>query len=439
MPNRRPAATGTRPRVSPPSPRTNKSDGSAGIVIIGNSAAGIAAIEAIRRQDAAVPVTVISREAGNAYSRPFIIHQHDKPQALAYRDAAFYRRHRVTLVHATADRIDPQAKTVAAGRRVFRYTRLLLAVGGTPVRPPIPGLDLPQVHTLTTLADAQRIQQAVRRGCRAVIIGCGMIGIKAAEYLAGLGAQVTIVELQERPFAAVLDAASGTMVTEQLRRHATLLLGDSVARITATQCVLQSGTELPADLVVCAIGVVPDLALAAGAKLRTARGILVDEQQRTSQRDIFAAGDCAAAMDLLAGERRPLPVWPIAFRQGTVAGTVMAGGTAAYAGGFLLNSVSVFGMPLITLGLSTLPAGAGVEELVPAEPQRGTYKKIILRDGKIVGAILVGDIDRAGIITGIMSDGICVEPFKHDLLRDEFGYIYVPKEFRSREVEPTEV
>lgn len=409
---------------------------SAGLVIIGNSAAGVAAIEAIRAQDAQVPVTVISREAGSAYARPFIIHQHDKPRVLAYRDAAFYKKHGVTLLHAAAESIDAKKKVVRAGRRQVAYDKLLLAVGGTPVRPAIPGLEQKHVFTLTTLDDARRVQQAVGRNCRAVVIGCGMIGIKAAEYLKELGAHVTIVELQERPFAAVLDRDSGALVTEQLRQHVTLLLGDSVARITATHCLLQSGKELPADIVICAIGVTPDLALARSAGLRVNRGIIVDAKLRTSRRDIFAAGDCAEALDILAGEKRPLPVWPVAYRQGRIAGTVMAGGKADYPGGFLLNSVSVFGLPLITLGLSTL---ADAEELVQAAPKKNTYKKILLRDGTIVGAILVGDIDRAGIITGLMTDAVCVEPFKHDILRDEFGYICVPKEFRSKEVSPVEV
>ncbi len=407
-----------------------------GLVIIGNSAAGVAAVEAIRAQDAQVPVTVISREAGSAYSRPFIIHQHDQPRVLAYRDAAFYKKHAVTLLHANVESIDAKNNIVRAGTRQVLYTKLLLAVGGTPVRPAIPGLEQKHVFTLTTLDDAQRVQRAVKNNCRAVVIGCGMIGIKAAEYLRELGAQVTIVELQERPFAAVLDRDSGTLVTEQLRQHVTLLLGDSVTRITATHCLLQSGKELPADIVICAIGVVPDLALAKSAGLKVNRGIVVDAKLRTSRRDIFAAGDCAEALDILAGEKRPLPVWPVAYRQGKIAGTVMAGGRAEYPGAFLLNSVSVFGLPLITLGLSTL---ADAEELVQATAKKQSYKKILLRDGNIVGAILVGDIDRAGIITGLMTDGICVEPFKHDILSDTFGYIYVPKEFRSREVSPVEV
>ena len=313
---------------------------------------------------------------------------------------------------------------------------MVVAVGARVLVPPIPGLDRPQVFTLTTLADARAIQKKIKKGGRAVIIGCGMIGIKAAEYLVELGARVTIVELQDRPFAAVLDRAAGDLVTAELRRHVTLLLGDSVTGISASHCLLKSGRELPADLVVCAIGVVPDLALAKSAGLKTNRGIIVDDRLRTSNRSIFAAGDCAEALDILAGEKRPLPVWPLAFRQGRIAGTLMAGGDAAYPGGFLLNSVSVFGLPLITLGLSTL---ANAEELVAADKAKCSYRKILLRDGKIAGAIFVNDIDRAGIITGLMTDGISVEPFKHDLLREEFGYIYVPQEFRSREVGPVEI
>lgn len=408
-----------------------------GLVIIGNSAAGVAAIEAIRARDARVPVTVISRETGAAYARPFIIHQHNRPETLAYRDAAFYKKHRVTLRHATAAGIDARGRQVvlADGKKVA-YSKLLLAVGGTPVKPPIPGLDHKRVFTLTTLADARALQKAVQPGIPGVIIGCGMIGIKAAEYLAELGVKVTIVELQDRPFAAVLDEPGAALVTAQLQKHCTLVLGDSVARITATHCVLKSGRELPAAVVVCAIGVAPDLDLARSAKLKTGRGIIVDKKLRTSNRDIFAAGDCAEALDILSGEKRPIPVWPLAFRQGAVAGAVMAGGSAEYAGGFLLNSVSVFGMPLITLGLSTL---ADAEALAQADSKKGSYRKIILRNGRIVGAIFVNDIDRAGIITGLMSDGIVVEQFKHDLLRDQFGYIYVPKEFRSPEVVPSEV
>lgn len=410
---------------------------SPGLVIIGNSAAGTAAVAAIRAHDAEVPVTIVSREAGAAYSRPFIIHQHNKPETLGYRDAAFYKKHHVTLRHTAAEGIDAKNRQVRlSGGKKLAYRKLLLAVGGVPVKPPVPGLDHKRVFTLTTLADARALQQAVKPGMNGVVIGCGMIGIKAAEYLAELGVKVTIVELQDRPFAAVLDERGAALVTAQLKKHCTLVLGDSVARVTATHCVLHSGRELPAGVVVCAIGVVPDLALARTAKLKVGRGIIVDEKLRTSHRDIYAAGDCAEALDMLSGEKRPIPVWPLAFRQGAIAGANMAGARQVYAGGFLLNSVSVFGLPLITLGLSTL---AAAEELARSDAKKGCYKKILLRDGRIVGAIFVGDIDRAGIITGLISDGIVVEQFKNDILNDQFGYIYVPQEFRSKEVAPSEI
>lgn len=408
-----------------------------GVVIVGNSVAAIAALEAFRAVDATTPLTVVTREKLPAYSRPLIMSVEGDLTKLYYRDRAFYRKHRVTVIHAAATAISPKTKTVAlAGGKQLRYGKLLLTVGGAPVIPKFAVTAPDKLFTFTTLADAQRLVVAARGKRNAVVIGCGMIGIKAAEFLRGLRLGVTIVELQDKPFAGVLDAAAGELVARRLREHVTLVLGESVTAVGPDGVRLSGGRELPADLVIAAVGVVPDLALARGAGLKVRRGIVVDDRMRTSAKDIFAAGDCVEALDILAGVKRPLPVWPLASRQGRVAGSNLAGKAATYAGGFMLNSVDVFGLPLITLGLSTAADG---EIFTVNRPETLTYKKIIVRDQRVIGAIFVNDIDRAGIITGLIRDRVDVTTFKADLLNDDFGYIHVPKEFRSREVAPVEI
>lgn len=406
------------------------------IVIIGSSVAAISAIETIREKNKNLPITVITKDIDLFYSRPLISYINFTDGQRYYRDKNFFRKNNVDLIFGEAVIIKNNS-VILKNKRNIKFSELLLAVGGKPIIPSnIAGINGKNVFTLTTIEDADNIKKFCKNKKHAVVIGCGMIGIKAAEFLKCLGLDVSIVELMDKPFASVLDDKSGKIIADEIKKHAKLILNNSVYEIKENQCILKNGEKIPADIVICAIGVVPDLDIAKKSQIKTNRGIVVDEFMRTSRKNIYAAGDCTEAIDILSGKNMPIPIWPVAYRQGAVAGSNIAGIVIGYAGGFGRNSVDVFGLPLITLGLSNDKSG---EEIVFSDEKSKVHKKVIVKDGKITGAIFIGDISRAGIFTGMIKDGIDVSNFKNEIFSENFGYIYVPKEFRSKEVAPTEI
>lgn len=416
--------------------------------IIGNSAAGIGAAEAIRAVDKTGVVTIISDEPYHTYSRPLISYYLGKkvePDKMYYRPKNFYKSRAIkTLLGAKVVKVDPARHrlTLAVGDTVS-YKKLLLATGGVPFVPPIAGLDGPGAFTFTTWDEAKKVARAAIGRTQAVVIGGGLIGLKAAEALIELGARVTIVELADRILSTILDITGSHMFKAHLKGlGAAVITGDTVTEVlrdglpagrqdgTVNGVKLKSGKTFRCDMVIVAIGVVPNITLAKEAGLKTDRGIIVDEHMATSAGDVYAAGDCVETYDVLKKTRRPQPIWPNAYTQGRAAGWNMAGRAYAYPGSFGMNSVDVCGLPTITVGMYDA-AGDGYETIVKGGVKADSYKKLILKNDRIVGAVFVGDIDRAGIVTGLIRDGVKVTDFKKYLLGDEFGYAVFPKDMRK--------
>ncbi|HNT35894.1 MAG TPA: FAD-dependent oxidoreductase, partial [bacterium] len=193
---------------------------------------------------------------------------------------------------------------------------------------------------------------------------------------------------------------------------------------------LKSGIRIDCELVIIAIGVLPNIDLVKNTAIKTDRGIVVDGTLQSTVEGIYAAGDVAQAFDLVEGGTRPIPILPVAYRQGWVAGLNMAGRRRLYRGGVAMNAVDVCGLPTISVGI-TVPATNEYEILSSLESSVPRYRKIVLRDNRIVGFILIGDIDRAGILTGLIRDKIDVTSFKESLLTDDFGLLHVPKDYRK--------
>ena len=414
-------------------------------LILGNSTAAVAAVEALRRVDSCGTLAVVSGEPQAAYCAPlitYVLAGKVPEEQLSYRPADFYERLRVaTHLGQPAVEIRPaQHQVVLADGTVLGYGKLLLAVGGTPIRPNLPGMGLKGVFTLTRYEDMCQIRDYLRlRNVReAVVIGGGMIGVKSAEALNDLGVHTTIVELQDRVLSLALDSQGSAMARGALERAGLrVLTGSSATAIApsgeyASGVRLDSGMLLPAQIVIVAVGVRPNVSLATGAGLAVNRGVLVDDHCRTSDPEIYAAGDVVEVYDALLGESRPVAIWPNAFLQGQVAGTNMAGGEAAYDGSVPMNSIQVCKLPTISVGL-TDPAAAD-EVLQHTSPDGLDYRCILLRGGRILGAVFVGDIERAGIITGLLREGIDVSDFKQKLIGRELGLLALPKEYRKHKV-----
>jgi NAD(P)H-nitrite reductase large subunit len=433
-------------------------------VIIGNSAAAVGAIEAIRQHDAENPITVISDETHHVYSRPLVCHLLGElvdEDRMYYRPLDFYEQHQVEpMLGVRATGIDTQAKAVSlAGGGTVSYDRLLLAVGGKPFVPPVEGIDLDGVFTFTKWEDAQKIDRYIKdNDVRSVlIVGGGLIGMKAVKALMARGLRLTVVELADRILSTSFDHTASKLAESILRRAgAEVITNTTVKEIVGKDdgsgrgqaidhAVLQDGEKVDCDLVIFGIGVRPNLDLIlpeperrTGIKVN--RGIVVDAHMRTSVEDVYAAGDCVETYDMILEVERPIAIWPHATRQGHVAGCNMAGVEKTYAGGFPMNSEDIAGVPTIAVGLTDLegqipPENRDEYEIIEKYDRAAlTYKRLVLHRDRLVGAICVGDIDRAGIYTGLIRDRVDVTPFKEHLLSGSFGLISLPKEYRKHMV-----
>lgn len=409
-------------------------------VIIGNSVAAVGAIEAIRRIDKETPITVVSDEPYPVYSRPLIselLAGQVKEDMMGYRAPDFYGRNGVEAkLGARVVSIDSAKKTIKTGDgEEIAYSKLLIATGGTPFVPPMKGLELGRVMTFIKMDDAKRIEAMLPELKHVVVIGAGLIGLKAAESLHHRGVKVTVVELANRVMATVLDVEAGKVVQDALADAGVNIitedtvdeiLGDNMGLVNGVK--MKSGEALDCDAVIVAIGVVPNAAFAKESGVTVNRGIITDDHMRTNLPDVYAAGDVTEGLDYLSGDNRVMPIWPNAYIQGKVAGFNMAGEERVFSGGLAVNSIELFGVPVVTAGLSNVES----DELEVLKKSEGkTYRKIVLKDNKVVGAVLVGNIDRAGLVTGLIREQIDVGEMRERLLADDFGYIDFPVEIRK--------
>lgn len=404
-------------------------------LIIGSSAGGIGAAEAIRQVDKEGALTIVSEEPYPAYSRPLISKYLAKERTLEgmlIRRSDFYHQNNILFLsgkQVTHLGLDGQTASLDDDEQIT-WEKLLLAVGGRPIFPEMKGSDKTGVFTFTNLDDAKAIDRFLDNRKKAVVIGGGLIGISATEALAKRGLDVALVEMKDRILNTILDPEASSMAEEVLKQAGVrILTGHTVVEVSGRESVegatLDTGETLPCDLLVVAIGVLPRCELASDAKLEMDRGIVVDHHMATNHPDVYACGDAAQAYDFVYRENRLSPIWPNAYIGGRTAGFNMAGIATEYPGGTAMNSLNYFGVDITSAGLPTAPHEAGYE--VTTKQDGSTYQKIILKDNIIVGMILVGSIEKSGIIFGLMRDRINVESFKQSLLADDFGLAFLPR------------
>jgi len=190
--------------------------------------------------------------------------------------------------------------------------------------------------------------------------------------------------------------------------------------------ILTKGDQVPCDLVIVAIGVVPRTELVTGTAVKINRGIVVDNMMQTNVPDVYASGDVTEAYDFIMNQNRLLPLWPLAVLEGQVAGYNMAGKKTTYMGGTNMSSLKYFGTPIVSIGLANPKEDPALEVLVEHDAERNVYKKIVLKNNVIVGMTLVNCIERAGVLFYLMKNAINVKRFKQKLLSDDFGLATLP-------------
>jgi NAD(P)H-nitrite reductase large subunit len=414
-------------------------------VIVGASAAGIGAVEAIRHVDEVGTITVISEEECPQYSRPMIsdfVSGKATFQRMMCREDDFWKQNNVeVLLGKAATRLNLAEKTVTLenGNEV-RYEKLLIATGGKPFVPKMDGSNKENVFTFTRIADAERLAEKLETAQSAVVIGAGLIGVSVTEALVKRGVQVTIVELQPKILSLLLDGTGSDIIENTIRKAGVkIVTGQSVQRISGKSendrivgsVILTNGEQVSCDIVIVAIGVVPRTELAMGTQIKLNRGIVVDNHMQTSIPDVYASGDVAEAYDFTLNQNRLLPLWPLAVAEGKVAGANMAGKNTEYAGGTNMSSLKYFGIPVVSIGVANPKEATGYEILTRYEPESELYKKIVLRDNVIVGITLVNDVERAGTLFYLMKNRVNVKRFKNEIVSDDFSLAALPASIRK--------
>ena len=409
-------------------------------LIIGNSAGGMGAAEAIREVDKVGAITIISDEPYHVYSRPLISEYLSEKcllERIMFRPPDFYKKNNIQATlgqKATELNIGKHAIKLE-GSRTITWEKLLLATGGLPIIPKIDGIGLKGVFTFTTLDDAKAIDEFLthyHRKVRAIVIGGGLIGVAATEALVKRGVEVTIVEMKERILNAILDEDASALVETRLKQSGVeIITGNTVSKVNsylpgeATGVTMDDGRPIPCDMIIVAIGVQPRTELVSDTGIEISRGIVVDRHMATSEPDVYSCGDVAEAYDFIYGENRLTPIWPNACTGGRIAGLNMAGVPTEYQGGTAMNAIKYFGTSIVSAGMVT-PPDDSYEVL--DERHGDIYKKVMLKDGLIVGMVFAGDIEKSGIIYNLMKDGVDVSGFKETLVAEDFGLASLPEE-----------
>ena len=390
--------------------------------IIGNSAAGLSAIKAIRKSGDSRPIVLISTEKCNAYSpvlTTYYIGDQIKKSNLFLTKDSFYKKYKVHAVFGRwVEAVDPVNRRLhLQDRSRMNYDNLLIASGASArtlnnVEPDA----LKYVSTLRTITDADKIKFASEKAENVVFIGAGLVSLQTIKAIAGKGHKITVVVGSEQVLSQHMDRESAFIIQEKLTGGGVeILFGRGVKQVYEkggrARVVTTYGESLPADLVVVGKGVRPNTGMVKNTSFKTNNGILVDERMRTNHENVYAAGDVAEARNEINGEWEVIGTWFNACAQGEIAGFNMAGRTARRQGQFRENVTTILGVVVASMGLSN-PAYGRYQQLRYADSRRSVLRKLYLDGSRIVGALLVGQAYDAGVIKHCITNRIDISPWK---------------------------
>ena len=394
------------------------------IVIVGNGVAGNSAAAAIRRVNREVAITMISREPFPEYSACVLSKKY--LSAEMNREAVFlkhtgdYSKDKINTVFGQkVIGIDTKGKRVTLENDEVAYNKLILAMGGNPLVPPLPGVDKGGIFTLKSLADADMIFQ--HPGKKAVVIGAGAIGVEVSISLRKRGWQVVIIELLDRVLPTMFDLDVSLMMRKRLEGFGIEVhTGEKAMSFNGNDCVCGVSTdkrEVECDLVIMSLGIRPNVAISqhTGIELGSLRGIKVDEHMRTSVEDVYACGDCVETRDTITGDKMLCLLWYNAKQQGTIAGFNSVGIEKKFSGTIVIGTVDVLG----TFGVSIGHTMGSLRDAKLKVIEGGStwYHRILLANDTLVGAQLIGKTDDIGPLLTAIRRGDTVERLQ-SVLRD---------------------
>ncbi|QQO20862.1 NAD(P)/FAD-dependent oxidoreductase [Bradyrhizobium diazoefficiens] len=364
------------------------------LVIVGNGMAAARLVDELAKTALGrYAVAVIGEEPRLAYNRVLlssVLAGETGSHEIELRPADWWRHRGVTVRYGyRVTEIDTGRRELKIeGEESVEYSKLVLATGSTPLRLNLPGADLAGVHTFRDTRDVDLLLTLATAKKRVVVVGGGLLGLEAAYGLAKAGAPVTLLHLVDRLMERQLDRpAADLLKTLVERKGIRILLNASSACIHGDGHVeaveLADGSRIEADAVIFAAGIKPNVALAKEAGIAVNRGVVVNDVMQTSSSDIFALGECAEHRGTCYGLVEP------AYEQARVLARHLAGRSAAYQGSVVSTNLKVSGVSVFSAG--DFMGGEGGESLVLTDRRRGTYKKLVIADGRLTGAVLIGD------------------------------------------------
>ncbi len=389
------------------------------LVVVGNGMATARLVDELAKVALGrYAIAVIGDEPRLAYNRVLlssVLAGETASHDIELRPASWWRDRGVTLKYGCrATEIDVgRHELKIASEESVSFSRLVLATGSTPLRLNVPGSDLAGVHTFRDSRDVDLLLTLAAQKKRVVVVGGGLLGLEAAYGLAKAGAPVTLIHLMDRLMERQLDAPAGELLKTLVERKGIkVLLNANTARLHGATRVdgveLTDGRRIDADAVIFAAGIRPNVALAKDAGIAVGRGIVVDDHLRTAAPDIFALGECAEHRGICYGLVEP------AYEQARVLALYLAGKTAAYGGSVVATNLKVSGVSVFSAG--DFMGSDGSETILLSDVRHGTYKKLVIAEGRLTGAVLVGDVESALWYLELIRSGEPIAPIRRDMM-----------------------
>ncbi len=401
-------------------------------VIIGNGVAGIMAAETIRQSDPKGNLTIVGDETFDPYCRPMISLVLDgsiKPDQLPIRKANFYEEMRIEAV--LGDRvssIDVDNQTVSIGNsRTINYDKLLIASGADPRPIKAKQLHLENISYMRTEAQVRKIVEGLSHINKALVLGGGLVGFKAAYGLLRRGMKVIMLIRSDHPLSMQVDEQAGKMILEELLEYGLeVQVGVEVTAFEGNHQVrsahLSNGQEIECDMVVIGKGVLPALDFVPRDKIEVDLGIMVNQFMETTVPGIFAAGDVAEWIDVARNTRWVNAIWPEAVTQGRIAGMNMAGRAVPYNGSLSRNVIRIFGLDIMAGGLVQPPSDPEYSVVSALDRRAKTYRKLVFNGERLVGMVMVNSIEQGGILLSLMHSQTPVTVGHEILLQPSFNF-----------------
>ncbi|QTQ38285.1 NAD(P)/FAD-dependent oxidoreductase [Aromatoleum petrolei] len=405
-------------------------------VILGNGPAGVVAAETLRRAAPADEILMVGSEDAPPYSRmaiPYLLEENIDESGTWLRKAPeHFRRLNIGELRARAVSLDTDKRRILFHDGHFEdYDRLLIATGSHPVRPPIPGVDLPEVQTCWTLDDARAIARLAKPGSRVLQLGAGFIGCIIMQALAARGVQLTVVEMGDRMVPRMMTPKAGGMIKRWVENKGIRVVTNAgVQRIDrggsegVVDVTLSTGEVLPCDLVIVAAGVAPNIAFLDSTPVHVAKGVLVDDKLETSVPGIFAAGDVAEAPDLFTGAHLVAAIQPNAADQARVAALNMAGHHTKLNGVLAINVLDTLGLISASFGQwwgeGSESGGTGIEHV---DENGFRYLSLQFKDDVMIGATSIGLTQHVGALRGLIHGRVKLGPWKDRLLANPLQFV----------------